>query len=1145
MDTKKIVSLTVISTLLFWNFSFSLALSPMPSTNSKILEKNQKNTLEEKIELKWEAKKFQEILDKYFIKKDDNLGNYRYNRYYYRDFGGYIPNAKYNRIIEKELELIIIKTYENNKKFYEKFSTNNDYNNFWQKEEKSQLNKILSKIPKVFWIDDFSAILFNENNISNRLLESSFKVNYSSYNNNNYDSFLRALSSAIKRYKSTNGYYPSLEELKKENIFLNREKQNVGENMQDVIYEVKKQKLDKSASKLFIFSLRQFEKDLKNQINNLTNDFVKNEILEDFNDIKENNLSDIERKKVFKKYYKKRYSNKIFRKFVDYLNKKFFDRETFTLKYKNKFYTLAEAKAEIKKIEKLKVNKKDYEKLIWDSKLKDIPEIYKKIPNDSIFIHIKNPKFLFSFLDDKKNNSSSGLWIIKKLRDLIASKMQLENWDELKQNLTHEFIIVLSDLDLVSPNFLIILDKKDKWILVPWEKAMAAKSVWDKIYISLSKKLLEEYSNLDEKDSVYNSSDFRYVWFKKQGLKKDIFFFAWDNFFEKITSLEYFLNMKRKINDYMNLWELQNYAFALQKINWEKTEDFSELKKLLKFKENKLEKYEIKNSIVTDKNIWKIGDIKNLTEINYDLEKISRSELASYKENILDYREMWQASLDPLWVIFSEEKNGYKIDFFMTPIPSLKDFELDFLTEIFTNFWKKDFEIIKNPKMRIWMLWWVFGFDSVKLQKFLDEQMQVFIKNKENSDFKDDKKNRKLRIFLGDYNRMNAEFFWWSRSEITKESILDYLDWEFLLSFGWIDTSIFDSWNAEKLDVILAVKFKNKIKAKEFVSILRKKFGKEFSRYSRHSIEGKAKELLAKPLGEEYNWMTIYSVPAPYIGNIYYSIIDSFAYISISKKSLQNSIDFYKNPDSIKQKFIKNYLSWDKIFYSFFDSENLEKAINKMFSKENLIDLFVAVKREWFFWNMWNINPLILAVNKYYKDYEYSILTWKKLKEIKWKVWFFSFYSSKWEIFLSIAKDELKINNVDIKSEIKNIFEKIDKKYFTKKWWNILEITNNPKILEELFSLNTFNSVLDKDFRDEIMPNNLAFSFGIWDNEIQLKMASFSEIKKETWVVEKTKKIFSDFWKGVEKTNNILYIIIWFLSLVILWAIWFVFFRRK
>jgi len=63
------------------------------------------------------------------------------------------------------------------------------------------------------------------------------------------------------------------------------------------------------------------------------------------------------------------------------------------------------------------------------------------------------------------------------------------------------------------------------------------------------------------------------------------------------------------------------------------------------------------------------------------------------------------------------------------------------------------------------------------------------------------------------------------------------------------------------------------------------------------------KSALLKPLSEEYNGATIYTIP---IRNFYfpisfqYTLIDNFFYITISKSSIKKIIDVAKNQDDNK-----------------------------------------------------------------------------------------------------------------------------------------------------------------------------------------------------------------------------------------------------
>jgi hypothetical protein len=88
---------------------------------------------------------------------------------------------------------------------------------------------------------------------------------------------------------------------------------------------------------------------------------------------------------------------------------------------------------------------------------------------------------------------------------------------------------------------------------------------------------------------------------KKQHLQKDLFIFAGDRFFEKLISLENVIKMKRKINDYMNLKNLQTFVFAYQKNTGKKVQSFRKINTILNISQAKIEEYTIKNSIVTHK----------------------------------------------------------------------------------------------------------------------------------------------------------------------------------------------------------------------------------------------------------------------------------------------------------------------------------------------------------------------------------------------------------------------------------------------------------------------------------------------------------------------------------------------------------------
>lgn len=76
------------------------------------------------------------------------------------------------------------------------------------------------------------------------------------------------------------------------------------------------------------------------------------------------------------------------------------------------------------------------------------------------------------------------------------------------------------------------------------------------------------------------------------------------------------------------------------------------------------------NGEIVHAQIGTIKDPKILSEIQFD-PHYSRGEIDKYRESIGEYREVWQATLDPMGVILNKESTGFSIDFFMTPVPEL------------------------------------------------------------------------------------------------------------------------------------------------------------------------------------------------------------------------------------------------------------------------------------------------------------------------------------------------------------------------------------------------------------------------------------------------------------------------------------------
>ncbi len=82
------------------------------------------------------------------------------------------------------------------------------------------------------------------------------------------------------------------------------------------------------------------------------------------------------------------------------------------------------------------------------------------------------------------------------------------------------------------------------------------------------------------------------------------------------------------------------------------------------------------------------------------MDQISRTEIEDYKTNILKYRDIWRASLDPMGIVLNRYGDGMEIDFFMTPIPFFDDRDLREARQIFEGLGKSELSFFKNPRIR-------------------------------------------------------------------------------------------------------------------------------------------------------------------------------------------------------------------------------------------------------------------------------------------------------------------------------------------------------------------------------------------------------------------------------------------------------------
>ncbi len=317
----------------------------------------------------------------------------------------------------------------------------------------------------------------------------------------------------------------------------------------------------------------------------------------------------------------------------------------------------------------------------------EIPAIFAHIPSDSMVLYVRNPANLIDLLNQKSNTTQrlSGIDVSDSIREFMKTFFELEKFEQIEKNLKHDMAIVVNNLDATAPDIIIILSESDRAALSPTGKARVVGSKDGYIFIASSKESLEKLTNLTVEKSMSKAPDFQYVWWKKSALVRDALMFVGDEFFAKMLTLETYLTHYRKYRDYTRLTSLQELTWAYGDAFGTPLTDLSELSQrgFSTFTGSVLGEYNIVDGLVTHKNIGSLNSLKTLPEAHYDLSKISRTELEDYKYNILQYRDIWRASLDPMGVVINRYGDGMEIDFFMTPIPSSPDRDLMQIQKIF------------------------------------------------------------------------------------------------------------------------------------------------------------------------------------------------------------------------------------------------------------------------------------------------------------------------------------------------------------------------------------------------------------------------------------------------------------------------------
>ncbi len=557
--------------------------------------------------------------------------------------------------------------------------------------------------------------------------------------------------------------------------------------------------------------------------------------------------------------------------------------------------------------------KKDYKVMMSGATVPEIPAIFANIPADSMVLYVKNPENLIDLMNQKWNTSQRLSWIdvSESIRNFMKTFFELEKFEQIEKHLKHEMAIVVNNLDATAPDVVIIISSLDKEALSPTGKARVVGSKSGYIFIASSKESLEKLTNLTVEKSLKNAPDFHYVWWKKSALVKDALMFVGDEFFEKMLTLETYLTHYRKYRDYARLTSLQELTWAYGDAFGKSPTGFAELSRFgfSTLTGEALSEYSILDGLVSHKNIGTLKSIKTLPEVRYDLSKISRTELDDYKYNVLQYRDIWRASLDPMGIVINRYGDGMEIDFFMTPIPTMPNRDLQEIQKIFEWTTKDSLSFITNPQIRMGLASFVWWFDVQKFQTKIKSNQEIW-----------------------------EEFEKFSKEILDGKNIFDYIAWEFAFSIGNLDPDIFEGWNVEKVDAYVSVQVASEEKWKELIEMLKKKFIGEVNRGG-SSAESSMFSMLTKPLIEDYGWKKIYyveAIPVPWVGEIgiAYTFVDNFFMIGLNRSTIRHIIDTAKSGDNHKKNLVSQE-NFEKgtFFAMLFDGVNSSIEIKKLYEK--------------------------------------------------------------------------------------------------------------------------------------------------------------------------------------------------------------------
>lgn len=762
---------------------------------------------------------------------------------------------------------------------------------------------------------------------------------------------------------------------------------------------------------------------------------------------------------------------------------------------------------------------KDYLALIGDQKIPEIPEIFANIPNDDMAIFVKNPSEFWQLLSEKDS-------IFPKFEDFLSSEsiknfikkfFITQNFEEISQNVKNPFAIVVENLDISAPELIMIFNKNERSFFE--NKNFFIKEKWNFIFIGKSEKVLENFLKKIENNTLKSSGDFQYVWTKKSEKIQWAFVFVGDKFFEKMISLENFVLHFRKLNDVKEFFAVQKEFWAYENAFWKPVNTVKELRTIPTNSENL---YSIENNILKHKNLGNFQNILPITENNYSLEQISRDELDIYKNSVWEYREVWQASLDPMGIVLNTKNNGIEIDFFMTPIPDIPGAFGEMVSN-FKNISRETLDFNKNIRIKDWLWSFNIGFDEKKLQKIIENERMINMM----------------------YSEFSGEVLWW-------KSIFEYLKWEIWFFINDIEDDIFvidntetineENIDWEKIHAGVAIGLQSNEKWEELISLLSQR-AMEFSRESDYQKD--LFEKIFNPKIETHNGVKIHSIniETPFFyktTNFYYAFLNDFFIISTDFETLKKIINENKNPWKSSDHFEKNRLLSLNV-----NGKNVEKNFWNIFNKyrqKNKKNIDMALRELADDFGFTDLNEYL---GKYFALNVLKEKIWEGFSDFSYQVGDIKIFSKNKEFFIQTDIEKLKTrikenSDASNEKEIDEFFKRYESLFSHFQNWVTID---NEKINNDdigvVFAYNGLLWILESLQNNNIL-KNLSFNFILTSDEIGFHL-EYSDKNHEN----SNKDFFDGIFPKDENYKNIIFATIIWLLFLIWWIIVFVNIRKN